>query len=65
MNDIDKPNASQGPKPAAEQEKWLSKDGIEAVPKSTQAPNPADTAQEAVHEVMPKIDVPKPKPLHR
>jgi uncharacterized protein YjbJ (UPF0337 family) len=64
MNDINKPNTSPTPaKPAAAPDMWLSKDGIVAVPKSTIAPDPAATAQEAVHQVMPKADVPKPKTL--
>ncbi len=62
MKKIDKQSTSPATaKPAAQQEKWLSKDGIVAVPKSGDAPDPADTAQEAVHQVMPKADVPRTK----
>jgi hypothetical protein len=55
MKDIDKPTRVGKPMPSSAKEMWLSKDGFEAVPKTP----PAETAQEAVHEVMPKADVPK------
>lgn len=63
MNKTDKPNTRNAPDRAKDKkEQWLSKDGIKPVPKNTQRPNPTDTAQEAVHEVMPKTEVPNPKP---
>lgn len=63
MNKTDKPNNRNAPDRAKDKkEQWLSKDGIEAIPKNTKRPDPKDTAQEAVHEVMPKTEVPKPKP---
>lgn len=61
MKNIDKQNTSQATAKPAPQEKWLSKDGIVAVPKSGDAPDAADTVQEAVHQVMPKADVPRLK----
>lgn len=67
MKKIDKPGAKPPTAtPVEHQEQWLSKDGLVAVPrhydKSTLQPDPAETAQEAVHQVMPKADVPDPKP---
>jgi uncharacterized protein YjbJ (UPF0337 family) len=42
-----------------------SNDGSAAASKIPQKPNPADTAQEAVHEVMPKTEVPPAPPSTR
>lgn len=63
MKMTDKPYSQKAfNRPQENKEKWLSKDGIVTVPTTIQRPDPADTAQEPVHEVMPKADVPKPKP---